>query len=137
MANEERLTSKGQMNLLALRAKQYTAGHLAAVVDAMNGALSEKAEPGLRLAVTVPVSAWQAAEGDALGAGYRAEVAVDGLTADWRADLVLLPAVQAAARGAGMLALTETAENTLVLRAKAVPQQAIDGVLYLAQTVEL
>lgn len=64
---------------------------------------------------------------------YKYELAVTGVTADVKADVVFDHASAYAAGNFGMSPVSSTAENKVILRSVSKPTQALTGTLYLTR----
>ena len=84
-------------------------------------------------AVTFAVSGWTNDSGDA-NYPYQYKLTVDGITTASRADIVLDAASAEAASESGVSTVTETAANTVILRARTAPTSALSGTLYITKT---
>lgn len=83
--------------------------------------------------VTFAASGWTNDSGDA-NYPYQYKLTVDGITSASRADIVLDAASAEAASESGVSTTTETAANTVILRARTAPTTALTGTLYITKT---
>lgn len=105
---------------------------VAEALEELAGALNDAAYT--RHTLSIPVSAW-AAEGEG-NEGYCCTVAVEGVTAQHRADVILDEASVQTAASAGMQPVTETVEGGVVLRSEKAPEDTLTGELYITLASE-
>ena len=82
--------------------------------------------------VTFAASGWTNDSGDA-NYPYQYKLTVDGITSASRADVVLDAASVDVASESGVSTTTETAANTVILRARTAPTAALSGTLYITK----
>ena len=99
------------------------------VAEAMTEQNEAKADRPLRSAVTIPVSGWS----DDGAADYpkRYDIALSGVTANDRADVIIAPGSLGTATDCGLCPTTETRSGGVRVRAASVPDAAISAQLWI------
>lgn len=113
-----KVTTLEQMKAMAMRVNASLGQIAAATSEALEEMDANKASKAKNLSVSIPVSAWIAntdASLTAEGFIYMADVAVDGITATTKAEVLIAKVSRASAKSCGIADINDTQTNAVRL----------------------
>ena len=130
-----KLTAVGHLRACAETAKSFVSELVAELAQTVFQALEEmdglKADKPGAVSIEIPADGWE--EGPEAAYPWFIDLAVDGLTAQDRADVAIAPEDMEAAVACSMCPTCETISGAIRLRAKRAPSAAIQAQYWIAK----
>lgn len=129
---EDNITKLKHLRQLALKSQKLSADVANAAAEALEEMDQAKANSSVIQAFSLKTSGWTA-DSSVAAYPYRYTLAVSGVTASTRADVVLDAASAMIAADSQMCPVTETTSGSVICRSVTVPSGTLSGQLYLTQ----